>query len=69
MKNFPTQRISRMVSFEEELLRQARNLSIRSQPAKESLSEEDVEALWVGLDNFHRSFSKRLGLLEGFKEL
>jgi len=69
VKNFPTQRISRMVSFEEELLRQARNLSIRSQTAKESLSEEDVEALRVGLDNFHRSFSKRLGLLEGFKEL
>ena len=69
VKNFPTQRISRMVSFEEELLRQARNLSIRSQTAKESLSEEDVEALRVGLDSFHRSFSKRLGLLEGFKEL
>ncbi len=69
VKNFPTQRISRMVSFEEELLRQARNLSIRSQTAKESLNEEDVEALRVGLDNFQRSFSKRLGLLEGFKEL
>ena len=69
VKNFPTQRISRMISFEEELLRQARNLSIRSQTAKESLNDEDVEALRVGLDNFQRSFSKRLGLLEGFKEL
>ena len=36
-KGFPTGRISRMVSFEEELLRQARNLSIRSQTAKSSL--------------------------------
>ncbi|PKB81865.1 MAG: hypothetical protein BZY88_05605 [SAR202 cluster bacterium Io17-Chloro-G9] len=69
VKNFPTQRISRMVSFEEELLRQARNLSIRSQTAKESLTDEDVEALRVGLDGFQRSFSKRLGLLEGFKDL
>ena len=69
VKNFPTQRISRMISFEEELLRQARNLSIRSQTAKESLNDEDVDALRVGLDSFQRSFSKRLGLLEGFKEL
>ena len=68
-KGFPRRRISRMVSFEEELLRQARNLSIRSQTAKESLVEEDVNALKTGLDHFHRTFSKRLGLLEGFKEL
>jgi len=68
-KGFPVQRISRMVNFEEELLRQARNLSIRSQTAKESLNADDVEALRVGLDQFQRTFSKRLGLLEGFKEL
>ena len=61
--------VARMISFEEELLRQARNLSIRSQTAKESLADEDVEALNTGLDHFHRTFSKRLGLLEGFKEL
>ncbi|MCH7606264.1 MAG: hypothetical protein IH962_03825 [Chloroflexi bacterium] len=68
-KKFPTRRISRMVSFEEDLLRQARNLSIRAQTAKESLDNEDVEALRTGLDNFQRTFSKRLGLLEGFREL
>ena len=68
-KNFPTRRISRMVSFEEELLRQVRNLSIRAQTAKASLEGEDVEALSAGLDSFQRTFSKRLGLLEGFKEL
>ena len=58
-----------MVSFEEELLRDARNLSIRSQAAKETLTEEEVEALRTGLDNFQRTFSKRIGMLEGFKEL
>ena len=68
-KSFPTKRISRMIVFEEELLRQARNLSIRSQTAKESLAEEDVAALNTGLDHFQRTFSKRLALLEGFKEL
>ena len=68
-KGFPTQRISRMVSFEEDLLRQARNLSIRTQTAKESLNSEDVDALRTGLDHFQRTFSKRLGFLEGFKEL
>ena len=68
-KGFPTQRISRMVNFEEDLLSQARNLSIRSQTAKESLNQEDVDALSTGLDNFQRTFSKRLGFLEGFKEL
>ena len=68
-KGFPTKRISRMLSFEEDLLREARNLSIRSQTAKESLVAEDVDALKTGLDNFHRTFSKRLGLLEGFKDL
>ena len=68
-KGFPTKRISRMISFEEDMLRQARNLSIRSQTAKESLAVEDVDALQTGLDNFQRTFSKRLGLLEGFREL
>ena len=68
-RGFPTRRIARMVSFEEELLRSARNLSIRSQTAKASLDAQDVEALRVGLDSFQRTFSKRLGLLEGFKEL
>ena len=68
-KGFPTRRISRMISFEEEMLRQARNLSIRSQTAKESLSDDDVDALRTGLEHFQRTFSKRLGLLEGFKEL
>lgn len=68
-KGFPTKRISRMVSFEEELLRDARNLSIRSQAAKETLTDEEVEALRTGLDNFQRTFSKRIGMLEGFKEL
>ena len=68
-KNFPTRRISRMVSFEEDLLRQVRNLAIRAQTAKTSLEGEDVEALSAGLDSFQRTFSKRLGLLEGFKEL
>ena len=68
-KGFPTKRISRMVKFEEELLRHARNLSIRSTAAKESLASDDVDALSTGLDQFHRTFSKRLGLLEGFKEL
>jgi hypothetical protein len=68
-KNFPTRRISRMVSFEEDLLRQARNLSIRAQTAKASLEDEDVEALKTGLDSFQRTFSKRLGFLEGFREL
>ena len=68
-KKFPTKRISRMIIFEEDLLRQARNLSIRSQTAKESLADDDVAALRTGLDNFQRTFSKRLGLLEGFKEL
>jgi hypothetical protein len=68
-KNFPTRRISRMVSFEEDLLRQVRNLAIRAQTAKASLEGEDVEALSAGLDSFQRTFSKRLGLLEGFKEL
>jgi hypothetical protein len=68
-KNFPTRRISRMVSFEEDLLRQVRNLAIRAQTAKESLEGEDVEALSAGLDSFQRTFSKRLGLLEGFREL
>ena len=68
-KKFPKKRISRMIIFEEDLLRQARNLSIRSQTAKESLAEDDVAALGTGLDNFQRTFSKRLGLLEGFKEL
>ncbi|MCH8206197.1 MAG: hypothetical protein IH956_04255 [Chloroflexi bacterium] len=68
-KGFPTQRISRMVSFEEEMLRHARNLSIRAQTAKASLDTEDVDALATGLDNFQRTFSKRLGFLEGFKEL
>jgi hypothetical protein len=58
-----------MVSFEEELLRQARNLSIRAQTAKASLENEDVEALRTGLDSFQRTFSKRLGLLEGFRDL
>jgi len=66
---FPTKRISRMVSFEEEMLRDARNLSIRSQTAKETLADEEVEALRIGLDNFQRTFSKRIGMLEGFKEL
>ena len=66
---FPTKRISRMVNFEEEMLRDARNLSIRSQTAKETLADEEVEALRVGLDNFQRTFSKRIGMLEGFKEL
>jgi len=69
VKNFPTRRISRMVSFEEDLLRQVRNLTIRAQTAKASLEEEDVEALSAGLDSFQRTFSKRLGLLEGFREL
>lgn len=68
-KDFPTRRISRMVSFEEDLLRQARNLSIRAQSAKASLESADVDDLRTGLDNFQRTFSKRLGLLEGFKEL
>ena len=68
-KGFPTKRISRMVKFEEELLRDARNLSIRSQTAKDTLAEEEVEALRIGLDNFQRTFSKRIGMLEGFKEL
>ena len=68
-KKFPTKRISRMIIFEEDLLRQARNLSIRSQTAKESLADDDVAALSTGLDNFQRTFSKRLALLEGFKEL
>jgi len=68
-KDFPVRRISRMVSFEEELLRQARNLSIRAQTAKASLENEDVEALRTGLDSFQRTFSKRLGLLEGFRDL
>ena len=58
-----------MISFEEELLRQARNLSIRSQTAKTSLYQGDVDALRTGLDQFQRTFSKRLGFLEGFKEL
>ena len=44
-KDFPARRITRMVSFEEDLLRQARNLSIRAQTAKESLDSEDVDAL------------------------
>ena len=51
------------------MLRQARNLSIRSQTAKDSLSDDDVDALRTGLDHFQRTFTKRLGLLEGFKEL
>ena len=68
-KGFPTRRISRMITFEEEMLRQARNLSIRSQTARESLSDDDVAALRTGLEHFQRTFSKRLGLLEGFKEL
>ena len=68
-KGFPTRRISRMITFEEEMLRQARNLSIRSQTARESLSDDDVAALGTGLEHFQRTFSKRLGLLEGFKEL
>ena len=68
-KNFPTRRIVRMVTFEEELLRQARNLSIRAQTAKTSLDDEDVAALSTGLDHFQRTFSKRLGLLEGFRDL
>ena len=68
-KDFPTRRISRMVSFEEDLLRQARNLSIRAQTAKASLESEDVESLSTGLDSFQRTFSKRIGLLEGFREL
>ena len=68
-KNFPTRRIVRMVTFEEELLRQARNLSIRAQTAKTSLDDEDVAALSTGLHHFQRTFSKRLGLLEGFRDL
>ncbi len=68
-KGYPTKRITRMVRFEEEMLRYARNLSIRSQAAKTSLASDDVQALGIGLDNFQRTFSKRQGLLEGFREL
>ena len=69
VKNFPTQRIYRMVRFEEELLRHARDLSIRSHAIKESLDDEAVNELRLGLDEFHLKFTKRLGLLEGFREL
>ena len=68
-KGYPRKRITRMVRFEEEMLRYARNLSIRSQTAKTSLASDDVQALGIGLDNFQRTFSKRQGLLEGFREL
>ncbi|MCH7800098.1 MAG: hypothetical protein IIC24_01005 [Chloroflexi bacterium] len=68
-KGYPRKRIIRMVRFEEEMLRYARNLSIRSQTAKTSLASDDVQALEIGLDNFQRTFSKRQGLLEGFREL
>jgi hypothetical protein len=68
-KGYPRKRITRMVRFEEEMLRYARNLSIRSQAAKTSLAPDDIQALGIGLDNFQRTFSKRQGLLEGFREL
>ena len=58
-----------MIRFEEEMLRSARNLTIRSQAAKSTLTSEDVAELGIGLDNFQRTFSKRLGLLEGFNDL
>ena len=66
---FPKQRIERMVRFEEEMMRSARNLTIRSQTVKSNLASEDIAELGMGLDNFQRTFSKRLGLLEGFKDL
>ena len=69
VKNFPSQRIYRMVRFEEELLRQSRDLSIRSNAIKESLDDDAVNELRLGLDAFHSKFTKRMGLLEGFKEL
>jgi len=68
-KGFSRQRILRMIRFEEEMLRSARNLTIRSQAAKSTLTSEDVAELGIGLDNFQRTFSKRLGLLEGFNDL
>jgi predicted translin family RNA/ssDNA-binding protein len=66
---FPKQRIERMVRFEEEMMRSARNLTIRSQTVKSNLASEDIAELSMGLDNFQRTFSKRLGLLEGFRDL
>lgn len=69
VKNFPTQRIYRMVRFEEELLRHARDLSIRSRAIKESLDDDAVNELRLGLEEFRLKFTKRLGLLEGFKDL
>ena len=69
VKNFPSQRIYRMVRFEEELLRQSRDLSIRSSAIKESLDDRAVGELRLGLDEFHSKFTKRLGLLEGFRDL
>lgn len=69
VKNFPSQRIYRMVKFEEELLRQSRDLSIRSNAMKESLNDDAVNELRLGLDEFHSKFTKRIGLLEGFKDL
>jgi hypothetical protein len=69
VKNFPTQRIYRMVRFEEELLRHARDLSIRSHAIKETLDNDAVNELRLGLDEFRLKFTKRLGLLEGFRDL
>ena len=69
VKNFPSQRIYRMVKFEEELLRQSRDLSIRSNAMKESLNDDAVNELRLGLDEFHSKFTKRMGLLEGFRDL
>ena len=69
VKNFPSQRIYRMVRFEEELLRQSRDLSIRSNAIKESLDDDAVNELRLGLDEFHSKFTKRMGLLEGFRDL
>ena len=69
VKNFPTQRVYRMVKFEEELLRQSRDLSIRSTAIKETLDSEAVDGLRLSVEEFHRTFSKRIGLLEGFKDL
>ena len=68
-KNFPTQRIYRMVKFEEELLRNVRDMSLRSTAIRESIEDETVDGLRISLEKFHRTFSKRLGLLEGFKDL
>jgi hypothetical protein len=68
-KNFPTQRIYRMVKFEEELLRNVRDMALRSTAIRESIEDETVDGLRISLEKFHRTFSKRLGLLEGFKDL